>query len=179
MEPYKLYIQQASYDGEQYTYGAVVDTYREWNVVCSKSPYRRFGDPKDVATRNWLDEHGEDVYIPQNVKFKKFDAEFTFLCCGTPQSLRRNIRDFLLYLAGEIGGGAAEAVGARLVIYDTYNQIGWKDVRMKSYSTDGLLMTRGEDDAVLEFKVTFEVYDPYTQVILHENNGTYSLSTNE
>lgn len=179
MEPYRLYIQQTSYDGELYSYGQVVDTYEEWGVVCSRSPYRRFGDPKDVATRNWLDEHGEDVYIPQNVKFKKFDAEFTFLCSAAPNNLRRSVRDFLQYLAGGDGGDVVTAVGARLVIYDTYNQIGWKDVRMKSYSTDGLLMTRGEDEAVLEFKVTFEVYDPYTQVVLHENNGIYSLTTGQ
>lgn len=179
MEPYRLYIRQTSYDGEAYTYGKVVDTLEAWNIVCSKSPYRRFGDPKDVATRNWLDEHGEDVYIPSSVKLKKFDAEFTFLCSGSPNILRHNVRDFLDYLSGGTGGGEVTAVGARLVIYDTYNQIGWKDARMKSHSADALLMTRGENEAVLEFKVTFEVFDPHTQVYLGSDNGVITLNAAE
>ena len=165
MNPYKLYIMQTSFDGTSYTTGDTLDTLETWNIVCAKSPYRRYGDPKDVATRNWLDEHGEDVYIPQDVKYKKFDAEFTFICNGAPSMVKQNVKDFLKFLSGKACSQYNTPVGPRLAIYDAYNDIGWKDVRLKSFSNDGLLLTRGEDEVVLEFKVVFEVFDPFTAVI--------------
>ena len=171
MDPYRLYIRQTSFDGEEYTMGATVDTYTQWGIVCAKSPFRRYGDPKDVVSRNWLDENGEDVYIPFNVMLKKFDLEISFLCNGTANTVRSNVKDFLSYLMGR--ASTVNRVGARLAIYDTYNAIGWKDVRMKSYSSDGLVMDNSDTEVVLEFKVIFEVYDPYTEVKYSASKGVW------
>lgn len=174
MDPHRLYIEQIAFDGATYTRGTVVDTYASWGIVCSKSPYK-YGDAKDVATRNWLDEHGEDVYIPADVKYKKFDAEFTFLCNGTEENVKYNIRQFHRFLTGKSwkrkqGGSdvTVNGAGARLVIYDAYNGMGWKDVRFKTFSTDGLVMDNADDEVVLEFKVVFEVNDPYSEVYIQE-----------
>lgn len=176
MEPYKFYIEQTSFNGTSYTFGRAYDTFTTWKVVCGKTPFRNYGDPKDVATRNWLDEHGEDVYIPADVKLKKFDMEVTFLCNGTEESVKYNVNQFHLFLLGKdskyksINQGGIEientitAVGPRLAIYDEYSNVGWKDVRFKSFSTDGLVMDNGDDEIVLEFKVVFEVFDPFTKV---------------
>lgn len=171
MDPYRLYIKQTLFEGQEYISGTVVDTYALWNIVCSKSPFKRYGEPKEVASRNWLDEHGEDVYIPQNVKLRKFDMEMTFLCTGTADAVRTNVKDFLAYLMGK--PSYVNVVGPRLAIYDTYNAIGWKDVRMKSFSTDGLIMDNGDDEVVLEFKVLFEVFDPYTEVKYSDSKGIW------
>lgn len=184
MDPYKLYIQQTSYDGVTYTKGNVVDTYTQWGIVCADSPYKRFGDPKEMSTRDWLDEHGLDVYIPASVKLKPFDAEFTFLCVGLEDDVKTKVRDFQRFLLGkgsEISGKTVAAVGARLIIYDSFNQIGWKDVRLKSFSSEALVMDNGDEEVKLRFKVIFEVDDPATeirqsvshgQVILVEDNWT-------
>ena len=171
MDPYRLYIVQTSFDGISYTKGDTLDTYETWNIVCSKSPFRRYGDPKDVVSRNWLDEQGEDVYIPQDIKYKKFDAEFTFLCNGSESDVKENVKGFLSFLTGKSCSQYNTPVGSRLAIYDTYNSIGWKDVRLKSFSNDGILLNKGEDEVVLEFKVMFEVFDPYTNVIYVSNTG--------
>lgn len=175
MDPYKLYIQQNAYNGITYSRGVIADTLDKWKIVCAESPYRIFGDPKDVATREWLDEHGKDMYIPSDVKFKSFDADFTFLCTGSNNEVRANMEDFLRFLSGKSSGAASRTVGAWLVVYDTYNKIGWKDVRFKSVSSDALLMY-DTNDVVLKFKVTFEVNDPYTKIDLTYNNKTPQLT---
>lgn len=166
MDPYRLYIEQTTFNGTTYTHGAVRDTFAEWGIVCSKSPFK-YGDPKDVATRNWLDEHGEDVYLPADIKLKKFDAEFTFLCNGTEAFVKRNVKQFMRFLSGmswQKGNDTVASAGSRLAFYDTYNSLGRKDVRLKSFSTDGLVMDNSDNEIVLEFKVVFEVFDPYTEV---------------
>ena len=179
MNPHRLYIEQTSFDGSTYTRGKATDTYATWNVVCSKSVFRNYGDPKDVATRSWLDEYGDDVYIPADVKLKKFDAEFTFLCNGTEADVKYNVRNFQLFLLGkechykrwderfqQYVEAAVAPVGARLVMFDTYNSIGWKDVRCKSFSADTIVMDNSDNEIVIEFKVVFEVNDPWTAVEL-------------
>lgn len=171
MNPYILYIEQTAFNGLTYTHSTVRDTYETWKIVCSKSAYKKYGDPKDVASRNWLDEHGEDAYIPASAKLKKFDAEFTFLCNGSASDVKYNVTQFHRFLLGETWyqkvnniSTAVSSIGARLALYDTYNSIGWKDVRLKAFSTDGLVMDNSDNEVILEFKVTFEVFDPRTEV---------------
>ena len=182
MTPYKLYIQPLSYNGRSYFRGTTRDTFESWGIVCSKSAFRYYGDPKDVASRNWLDEHGEDVYIPSAVKVKKFDAEFTFLCNGPENVVKYNVRQFHRFLMGmswTYKDGRSDitvsAEGARLALYDTYNSLGWKDVRLKSFSTDGLVMDNSDDEIVLEFKVVCEVFDPYSAVSVALRHGTSEI----
>lgn len=188
MEPYKFYIEQTAYDGVTYTHDRAYETFATWGIVCGNTPYRNYGDPKDAATRNWLDEHGEDVYIPQDVKLKKFDMEVTFLCNGTEDRVKYNVNQFHLFLLGKDSKyksmhqsgveveNTISAVGPRLALYDEYSNVGWKDVRFKSFSTDGLVMDNGDDEIVLEFKVTFEVFDPFTKVDLITNQHGNSIT---
>lgn len=168
MEPYRLLIQQTSYNGVEYTKGPVVDTLDRWGIVCSESPFRIHGDPKDAVTRDWLDEHGVDAYIPKESYLKSFTAEFTFLCTGSVDDVRANMGDFFKFLCG----AGSDSVGARLVIYDEYNKVGWKDVRYKSHNPDALLMY-DVLDVVSKFKVTFDVFDPATEVTLNGGNLTW------
>ena len=179
MEPYKFYIEQCSFDGESYTRGTPRETYETWNIVCSKSVYRHFGDPKEVSSRNWFDEHGEDVYIPANVKLKKFDLEVSFLCNGEYPTLKDKVKSFLLFLMGKNWrneqGNLVASTGSRLVLYDGDNSIGWKDVRFKSFATDAFLKDNSDVESVLEFKIIFEVNDPYTTVWPYYRYGRVEL----
>lgn len=179
MTPYKFYIQQCTYNGSSYTQGTVRESYADWGIVCSKCVFRHYGDPKDVSSRNWLDEHGEDVYIPANVKLKKFDAEYTFLCNGSELDVKTKVKEFHRYLMGmpwhDAQYNTVSSEGSRLIIYDTYNSVGWKDVRLKTFSADALVMDNGDDEVVLEFKVVFEVNDPYTTISRVVSHGSTSL----
>lgn len=172
MEPYKLYMMQTSYDGLDYTLGDAVDTHARWNIVCAESPFKRYGEPQNIASRDWIDEHGSDVYIPADVKFKSFDADFTFLCAGIESDVKSNFLDFHKFLTGKNDG----ATGARLVIYDTYNSLGWKDVYLKSISPDAFVMDNGDNEVVLRFKATFRVNDPFTDITLSFTDKTPHLT---
>ena len=183
MEPYRFLVEQTSYDGVSYTAGNAYDTYDTWGIVCSKTPFRIYGDPKEISTRNWLDEHGEDAYFPAEIKLKKFDLEVAFLCNGTEDKVKYNVNQFLLFLQGmeskykfihQSGREVEQTIqpmGSRLAIYDGFNSEGWKDVRFKASSSDALVMDNSEEEVVLEFKVTFEVFDPFTKVEV--NVGTH------
>ena len=185
MDPYKFYIEQISYDGISYAHSRAYESFKTWGIVCSKTPFRYYGDPKDYATRNWLDEHGEDVYIPTDSKLKKFDMEVTFLCSGTEERVKYNVKQFHLFLLGKTSKykyihqsgtemeGTITGTSPRLAIFDDYSDIGWKDVRLKAFSNDGIVMDNSDEEVVLEFKVTFEVFDPFTKPYIFTNqHGT-------
>lgn len=171
MDPYRLYIQQSHFDGKGYTIGETYDTYKKWNIVCADSPNMPFGGPKDVVSRNWLDEDGEDVYLPKSAYLNKTEVEYTFLCTGTRGSVRQNIKSFLEFLLGRNAG----AVGCRLAIVDSFNSIGWKDMRVKSYSSDAYLDVYA-DDTVVKFKVSFDVFDPATELEIEVDQETGSVN---
>lgn len=176
MEPYSLYIEQSSFDGVSYAYGTLLDTYTQWGILCAESPYRPAGDPKDVATRDWLDEHGLDVYIPQDTMLKHFDIEYTFLCVGSEADVKASVMDFYQFLCGKastINQKSIASVGSRLILFDEYTGRGWKDVRLKSFSQDAFVMDNSDDEIKLRFKVVFTVYDPVTPISVGKiNNNT-------
>jgi hypothetical protein len=90
--------------------------------------------------------------------------EVTFLYKGQQNSFSGNLRDFLDFLSGKDGDGA------RLTIYDTYNNVGRNDVYFKSISPDVFVKQNVSNNAngqeIASFKVTFNVGDPVTDVVL-------------
>ncbi len=180
MDPYRLYIKQTPFDGVSYDYSApVVDTYTQWGIVCAESPYKRYGEPQNIASRVWFDDDGSDVYIPEYVTSKSYDAEFTFLCVGTESDVKGNVLAFHKYLLGKTGADGGASKGARLLLYDDFNGIGWKDVYLKSFSSEALVMDNGDDEVKLKFKMTFSVNDPVTPITRTVSHGHVTLIVGE
>lgn len=117
---------------------------------------------KEMVSREWAGEHGEDTYIPpKGLRIQAYDVDVE-LCYkgdkGTSNAKYRELRSYLLGLDGD---------GADFIIYDPYLKKGRQKVYVKSISD---ITAYGTNlDEVLKIKITFRVTDPITEVIAVTN----------
>lgn len=165
MATVNTYVQQLRFDGTAYTKGSVVDLLNKFNIVCQDFPFKKFPEPKELPERDWSDEHGVDVYVPDTLPMKAYTIDVEFLYVGTTQNIRTYISNFISFLYGRIKGDANDTVqSGRLAIYNDYTGIGRKDIIVSKVDNELFFDTDADPDAVAKFKVTFNVCDPVTDV---------------
>ena len=160
----KLLIQQQAYNGNGYTnVGSVIDTQARFNVVCQEFPFKYLPETKDLAKRDWYDEHGEDVYVPTDgLKFKAYDMEVKFLYVGSQDNMQDDLNGFILFISGKNQDGAP-----MLAVYDEYTKTGRRGVYVTDISSDLIAYDDVNTEVVGIFKVKFRVTDPVTNVTLY------------
>lgn len=137
----------------------VVDTFGNWGIVCKDFPFKLYGEAKELPSNDWKDGHGDDEYVPDELKIASYEIEVEFAYKGAMNAANTKIRGFLDYLTGKGG------TGAELMVYDTYTKIGRQNVRFVSVEDD--VFWRQEDGGdVVVFVVTFKVNDPVTDITL-------------
>lgn len=157
----KFLIQQETASGS--AVGSVVNTYTEFGVVCQEIPFKHLPESKDLAKRDWYDEHGEDAYVPvDGLKFKAYDVEATFLYVGTELRMSGDLKNFIAFIYGKNSGGSPI-----LRIYDEYTQTGRRGVYVQSHSNDLFFFNDVSIEAIAKFKVKFRVTDPVTNISLN------------
>lgn len=163
MDYKKFLIQQLTYDGTTYTsVGNVVDTYKTFKVVCQECPFKLLPEPKEPAKRDWLDEDGEDVYIPTGgFKFKSYELAVKFLYVGKKSAMKQDLKTFVDFLYGRNTGGKP-----LMAVYDEYTQIGRRGLYVKDVDNELLFHSDSDTDVIAQFKVTFVVTDPVTEITL-------------
>lgn len=160
MKFYNAYIQQLSYDGENYTKGEFRDLLKDFGCGVSSFPFKPYAEAKEAVTREWVDEHGTDVYIPEGGQLMKaYELDVDVIFKGTESAIRTNMMNFLKFIYGHNTGGSA-----RLAIYDEFVGFGRKDVIAKSNDPDVLFISGSDADSVATIKVKFQVCDPMTDV---------------
>lgn len=158
----RTYIQQTKFDGTSYKKGLIVDT-MDYNIGCISFPFKMFPETKDLAERDWHDEHGKDVFVPTNgLYLKDYDLEAEFCYKGTMDNIVSDVSTFLKFLRGLNDG----AVGGRLTVFDEHIGFGRKDVVAEDVDPDTFKADESDPDALFDFKVKFHVYDPKTEVSL-------------
>lgn len=160
MAIYRTYIQQLSFNGIEYTKGAVVDLLEDFNIIAEDFPFKRFPKSKDIPTRDWAGEDGLDVYIPKELPAKEYEIDVTFLYKGEEGTIREDLSNFIDFLYGRNNN----AVGSRLAIYNEHVGMGRKDVKVSEIEDDIFYLTDYDPDTMARFKVKFTVYDPTTEV---------------
>lgn len=128
---------------------------KEWNIWIKSVTFKVFPDLKDVSTRDWMDQQGDDEFLPNIPVYKAYKIECEFVFKGLYETANTQIKSFLKYLAE----------GGFFKFYDTYTKIGRTNIRYDSYDNDALYRREGQDDIVL-FKVTLKVNDPITDITL-------------
>lgn len=162
---YNTYIQQIEPNGASYNYGTMKNLISDFNIACQEFPFKVFPSTKELASNNWFDEDGDDVYIPSEMKFEKYDIEVTFLCKGSEASVRQNLQDFASFITGRTKGDVSDTVQSpRLAIYDEYVGIGRKDVVVKQIDNKVFYYNESSVDAIAQFVVKLTVFDPVTTV---------------
>lgn len=152
----------------------VVDSYSQWGIVCCQVPFKAGRKTKQLASRNWHDEDGEDAYIPSSIMTEAYDAEFEMAYHG--EELASNgfnlskcfqaIDSFGKWLCGNDGNGAS------LSIYSPFSTIGRQGCYLLEIGSEEpfvMLKQTGRNlynENVVTFKVKFRVTDPTTNITL-------------
>ncbi len=140
---------------QKYTANAPVRDSLEWGVYIKSVPFRVFPAMKDIPSRDWMDENGDEEFIPDKPVYKAYELDCEFVYIGVNGTANQYIRDFMTYLAE----------GGMFRMYDTYTKIGKTNVRYISYSEDVLYRKDGQKDIVI-FTVKLKVNDPTSNIIL-------------
>lgn len=158
-----------------------VNSYTQWSIICNKIPFKAGGKVKELASRSWNDEHGEEAFIPSKTVFEAYDAEFEFAYKG--QELATNpfdlglamtcISNFKKWLTGNDNlSDYPDGTGAEFKIYSPYGTIGRQGCYLKEISDEEPhLMLKQQsgnvyNETVVTFKATFRVTDPFTDITL-------------
>lgn len=128
---------------------------REWDIWVKSIPFLIYPKLKEPAKRSWVDESGDDEYVPDTPRFEAYTMDVAFAFIGERGTANVKIRSFLSYLSQD----------GEFSIYDTYTAIGRTHVRYSSFSDDAFRRREGQNDLV-EFKVTLKVNDPITEIRL-------------
>ena len=157
----KLLIRQQSFNGTSYiNVGSIIDTQTAFHVVCQEFPFKHLPETKELAKREWYDEHGEDVYVPTDgLKFKAYDMEVKFLYVGTQVNMKEELKGFVEFISGRNTGGAP-----MLAIYDEYTKTGRRGVYVENVNNELLAYDDANSDVIATFKVKFRVTDPVTNI---------------
>jgi len=163
MDYKKLLIQQQTVSGSTYAnVGVAVDTQAAFNVVCQEFPFKYLPEIKDLASEDWTDEDGEDVFMPtEGLKFKAYDLDATFLYVGTQESMANDLSQFINFLYGRNQYGSPW-----LAVYDEYTKTGRRGIYVKEVGNELIAYDSANVEVIGQFKVKFRVTDPITNVVL-------------
>lgn len=158
MQYEKVYIQKTKDNA------VVKDTIADFDIYCADMPFKPFVEAKEPSKRDWLDEHGEDEYLPEGgLKMKSYTMDVKFCCKGDKFSSNKKIINFINYLVG------LDGTGVEMKMYCTWTKIGRTGIRFDKLS-DKAELVRGEDGDTLVFTITFKVNDPLSDIVPSYNS---------
>lgn len=136
----------------------VKDSLKDFGVVCTSVPFLPYEEMKELPSRGWAGEDGEDTYIPEKLPVSAYDMEVEMCYKGGITTCYTKMKSFLDYLRGNDGSGAA------LKLYSPFTGIGRQDVYFKSIGE--IEFAKSSTDEVLTFSLVFRVTDPVTDISL-------------
>lgn len=155
MKYFKFYLQKEGTDTSGNPY-PVKESGEDFNVFEKECKFYGGAEVKDLPSRDWHDEDGDDEFIPSTLRYKSIECEVKFACKGDLFSSNSKIETFKEYLSS-----------GTMKIYDEYNQVGRQNVRFVSIPDDATLYRKmdGTDEALV-FTVKLKVNDPRTNITL-------------
>lgn len=149
-EPYAILLQK-----EKET--EANDSIKKWGIACRKFPFKLDGGSKDLASRDWPGEDGDDVFYPEELKLKAYDIETELVYVGNLGECADNMLAFRDYLTG------ADGLGVEMRIFNSHTGIGRKGCHWLEMSD--LTFNKEEDEEVLQFTMKIKVSDPKTRIV--------------
>lgn len=129
----------------------------EWKMVCTEFPFELYPETKNLPKRDWVDEDGEETFIPHVLPLQAYDLEVEICYKGGTSTAYDEIKSFLDYLIGEDGNGAT------LKVYNPHTRIGRQKLYFLGTSNYNFHSTESGD--LVTFKVKFRVTDPKTKIV--------------
>lgn len=122
-------------------------------------------EQKELPTNEWLDEDGDDEFVPDKPCFKSFEDEVEFgIEADTPEDAMGVIAYFIMYLS----------FGGAFAMYDERTRIGYEDVRfVKLEPTADKIEKDGK--SIIQFKVVFKVNSPISFISLERQTNSVNV----
>lgn len=140
-------------------YGNAFDTLKKYGLYIKHSPFGLAPKIKNIISQSWLDQDGDDVYIPRAVTYEAYELNLEFVYCkGGEARAEANAK---------IAAFIQEISGKWLQIYDSYTHQGRQAVYLESFDDDPKFQRRGNNDVIV-FTAKFKVNDPLTNIELTE-----------
>ena len=132
------------------------DLYADFGVKTTSVPLFVPLETKELPSRDWKDEDGEDVYFPDVAKLKAYDIEISVVYKGSQGSFMAKQESLFKYMTTN---------GSDLNIYSPYSYTGCKGAYFKGFSDFDFTSDVRLGD-VAEFKMKFRVTKPEEQFII-------------
>lgn len=161
-----FFLQKMGVDGQGNAY-TMHESVSQWGVWCRDIPFKLLDKAKDPSKVSWLDEHGDDEYIPSTgVYLEAYTMKVDFGCKLTSavSDVREKVGLFLTYLR-ESG---------MLMLYSSHTRIGRKNVRLSSVPDDAKWKNEGGEEWLV-FSVIFKVNDPVTDITTNNADNPTAL----
>lgn len=147
-KPYSILMQKVKESS------SLKDSLTDFGMVCMGISLPDM-EIKDLPSRNWSDENGEDTYIPPTLPLKPYNITIRIAYKGKPNTAWDKM-DFLLdYLTGKDGSG----VETKLFV--PHDGIG-RACRL--FKIGKPTLTKGNLDDIMEFELTMKVDNPLSRV---------------
>ena len=140
---------------------AAKDIKAEWGMYLKSIPFKAFPDVKDVFSREWVEENGEEEYLPPTPVFKSYEMDVQFVYLGALDTAGDKIFKFCEYMAG-----------SEISLYDEFTGVG---CRCRFVSYDEKAFYRRDEDTV-QFSIKLKVNNPLCYAV--KSVGTFSKIAN-
>jgi hypothetical protein len=137
----------------------------DFGIMPLSHPFAVQLEQKELPTNDWLDEDGDDEFVPDKPCFKSFEDEVEFgIEADTPQDALGVIAYFIIYLS----------FGGAFAMYDEHTEIGYEDVRfVKLEPTADKIEKDGK--SIIQFKVVFKVNSPISFTSLERQTNSANV----
>ena len=141
-------------------YGITTDVYGsdDFGIVPLSHAFNVELEHKDLPSNDWLDENGDDEFIPDKPCFKAFEDEVEFgIEADSPQEALGVIAYFIMYLSS----------GGSFSMYDERTTIGYSEVRFVKLEP---MADKIEKDgkSIIQFKIVFKINSPTNYITLEK-----------
>jgi len=137
----KTYIQKST--------SPKLNLFNAFGITTKSIPDRQL-EVKEMFKRDWVDQQGDEEYVPAIPVFKAYEQDLEFVYKGVLRTASEAIRTFLTYLQG-----------AEFSLYDEYSQRG---IRCRYVSYDNKAHYRLGEEAVV-FTVKVKINNPLCYVL--------------
>lgn len=128
----------------------------EWYIMPTSHVFDVGKEQKDLPKNDWLDEHGDDEFVPDEPIYKAFEDEIEFAFKGGDDFLEY-ISNFIHYLSH----------GGVFSMYDEHTKVGFENVRFVKYDPEADFI-KEEQEVIIKFKVTFKINSPQSNIVLNK-----------
>lgn len=150
-----------AYKGIKIKVGAAeaYDTSEKYGIYVKDFPFLPVPTKqKNIFSQSWLDEDGDDDYIPSEAYYEPISISVPCIARGLLDTCLTNIRAFV-----------AEIGNVEFSVYDTYSKRGFQKCRLVEYSENASVLKRTDsatERVVAQFSLSVKINDPKTQITL-------------